>query len=54
LTDFNIEWLKAWMDTKNYNLWDMSVSEQVLDVPIDGHPCKGSSALDGVEISIRK
>jgi len=53
LTDFNIEWLKAWMDTKNYNLWDMSVGEKVLDVPIDGHPCKGSSALDGVEISIR-
>jgi len=48
LTDFNIEWLSAWMETKNYNFWDITVGESVLDVPIDGHPCKGSSAFDGV------
>jgi len=53
LTDFNIEWLSAWMETKNYNFWDITVGESVLDVPIDGHPCKGSSAFDGVEISLR-
>ncbi|ORX85005.1 hypothetical protein BCR32DRAFT_106895 [Anaeromyces robustus] len=53
LTDFNLEWLKAWMDTKNYNLWEVTTDSDVLDVPIDGHPCKGSSAFDGVEISLR-
>jgi len=53
LTDFNLEWLKAWMDTKNYNLWDITTNSDVLEVPIDGHPCKGSSTLDGVEISLR-
>ena len=32
----------------------MTTSQGVLDIPIDGHPCKGSSAFDGVEISLRK
>ncbi|KAL6632009.1 hypothetical protein LY90DRAFT_278643 [Neocallimastix californiae] len=54
LTDFNIEWLKEWMETKNYNIWDITAGQSVLDIPIDGHPCKGSSAFDGVEISLRK
>jgi len=53
LTDFNLEWIKTWMETKNYNIWEMSSGQGVLDVPIDGHPCKGSSAFDGVEISLR-
>jgi len=53
LTDFNLEWLDSWMQTKNYNLWDMTTSQKVLDIPIDGHPCKGSSTFDGVEISLR-
>jgi hypothetical protein len=53
LSDFNLEWLDSWMKTKNYNLWDMTTSQGVLDIPIDGHPCKGSSAFDGVEISLR-
>jgi len=53
LVDFNIEWLKEWMETKNYNIWDITAGQSVLDIPIDGHPCKGSSAFDGVEISLR-
>jgi len=42
------------METKNYNIWDITAGQSVLDIPIDGHPCKGSSAFDGVEISLRK
>ncbi|KUI68727.1 Late secretory pathway protein AVL9 [Cytospora mali] len=47
-TDFNMEWVEAWMKTENYRIWNNNTDSHLFDIVEPRHICAGGLTIDDV------
>lgn len=47
-TDFNMEWVEAWMKTENYRIWNTKTDSHLFDIVEPRHLCAGGLTIDDV------
>lgn len=47
-TDFNMEWVEAWMKTENYRIWNSKTEDHLFDIAEPRHICAGGLTIDDV------
>lgn len=47
-TDFNMDWVEAWMKTENYRIWDTNTDSHLFDIVEPRHLCAGGLTMDDV------
>lgn len=47
-TDFNMEWIEAWMKTENYRIWNSKTDTHLFDIVEPKHLCAGGLSIDDV------
>lgn len=47
-TDFNMEWVEAWMKTENYRIWNSKTDSHLFDIVEPRHLCAGGLSIDDV------
>lgn len=47
-TDFNIDWVEAWMKTENYRIWNSKTDDHLFDIAEPRHICAGGLTIDDV------
>lgn len=47
-TDFNMDWIDAWMKTENYRIWNSKTDTHLFDIVEPKHLCAGGLSIDDV------
>lgn len=48
VTDFNMDWIEAWMKTENYRIWNSKTDTHLFDIVEPKHLCAGGLSIDDV------
>jgi hypothetical protein len=48
-TEFGPEWIKAWMETENFRLFNKFTDSHIFDIVDPKHPCSGGLTMEDVQ-----